>query len=195
MKSNKRDSRGVSDKVIVASASSNIPRYFTDFLKNGENRTRLIESIKEEFIKNSKDYLDVLKSDMIIYSLDGTAIKITRNDATEVAELSSNQEEADTKLLLHTNHALLENSNQKIILRSPSGDVDVNILCLAIFPLQTERIWVDYGAGEHRHILRLNSIDMNDEKKLELLGFHAFTGLMTTSLHFFVVEKKSHGRL
>ena len=137
MKSNERDSRGVSDKVIVASASSNIPRYFTDFLKNGENRTRLIESIKEEFIKNSKDYLDVLKSDRIILSLDGRAIKITINDVTEVAELSSNQEEADTKLLLHTNHALLENSNQKIILRSPSGDVDVNILCLAIFPLQS----------------------------------------------------------
>ena len=35
---------------------------------------------------------------------------------------------------------------------------------------------MDYGAGEHRHILRLNSIDMNDEKKLALLGFHAFTG-------------------
>ena len=90
---------------------------------------------------------------MIIFSLDGTCIKITRNDVAEVAELSSNQEEADTKLLLHTNHALLENSNQNIILQSSSGDVDVNILCLGTFSLQSERIWVDYGAGDHRHIL------------------------------------------
>ena len=67
LKSNEQHSRGVSDKVIVASASSKIPRNFTDFLKNGENKTSIIELIKEEFIKNSKDYLDVLKSDMIIF--------------------------------------------------------------------------------------------------------------------------------
>ena len=37
-------------------------------------------------------------------------------------------------------------------------------------------MWVDYGIGDHRHILQLNSIDMDDEKKLALLGFHAITG-------------------
>ena len=86
---------------------------------------------------------------------------------------SSNQKEADTKLLFHTNHVLHENQNQNVVLQSPSGDVDINILCLAMFPLQADRMWVDYGTGDHRHILKLNSIDMNDEKKLALLGFHA----------------------
>ena len=36
--------------------------------------------------------------------------------------------------------------------------------------------WVDYVAGDHRHILTLNSIDMDEERKLALLGFHATTG-------------------
>ena len=35
---------------------------------------------------------------------------------------------------------------------------------------------MDYGTGDHCHILKLNSIDMDDENKLALLGFHAATG-------------------
>ena len=54
---------------------------------------------------------------------------------TEETQLSSNQEEADTKLLLQANHVLHENQNQNVVLRSKSGDVDINILCLAMFPL------------------------------------------------------------
>ena len=40
----------------------------------------------------------------------------------------------------------------------------------------SERMWVDYGTGDHCHILNLNSINMDDEKKFALLGFHATTG-------------------
>ena len=42
-----------------------------------------------------------------------------------------------------------------------------------MFPLQAERMWVDNGTGGHRHIPKLSTIDMDDEKKLALLGFHA----------------------
>ena len=101
------------------------------------------------------------------------------------------QEEADTKLLLHVNHVLHENQNQNVVLRSPSGDVDINILCLAMFPLQTERMWMNYGTGDHRHVLKLNSIDMDDEKKLALLGFYATTGNDYVSSFFRRGKEKS----
>ena len=55
-------------------------------------------------------------------------------------QLSSNQEEADTKLLLYASHVLHKSQNRNVVLRSPSGDVDINILCLAMFPLQAERM-------------------------------------------------------
>ena len=126
--------------------------------------TRLIELIKDGLIKNSQEMLELLSSEMIYFSLEGVCLKITRETVTEETQLSSNQEEAGTKLLLHANHVLHENQNQNSALRSPSGDVDINILCLAMFPLQAERMCVDYGTGDHRHILTLNSIDMHDEK-------------------------------
>ena len=60
---------------------------------------------------------------------------------------------------------------------SPSGDVDINILCLEMFPLRLKECgWTMGGTGDHRHIFKLNSIDMDDEKKLDLLGFHATPG-------------------
>ena len=77
LKNNKRDSRGVSNKVIIRSASSSIPRNFTEFLKNGDNKTRLIELIKGEFIKNSQEMLELLSSEMICFSLDGVCLKLT----------------------------------------------------------------------------------------------------------------------
>ena len=113
---------------------------------------------------------------MIYSSLDDVCFKITQDMVTEETHLSSNQEEANTKLLLHAKHVLHENQNQNVVLWSLSGDIDINILCFAMFPLQAERMWVDYETGDHRHILKLNSINMDDEKKLALLGFHATTG-------------------
>ena len=53
---------------------------------------------------------------MIYSSLDGVCLKITQDTVTEETKLSSNQEEADTKLLLHAKHVLHENQNQNVVL-------------------------------------------------------------------------------
>ena len=42
LKSAERSQRGKASKVIIRSAKSNIPRNFSDFLKNGEDKERLI---------------------------------------------------------------------------------------------------------------------------------------------------------
>ena len=140
LKNNERDSRGVSSKVIIHSASSRIPRNFTEYLRNGDNKTRLTELIKDELIKNSQEMLGLLSSEMIFLSLDGVCLKITRDMVTEETQLSSNQEEADTKLLLHANHVLHENQNQYVVVWLPSGDVNINMVCLAMFPMRAERM-------------------------------------------------------
>ena len=68
LKNNERDGREV--KVIIRSASSRTLRKFTEFLKNMDNKTRLIGLIKDELIKNPQDMLDLLSSEMI-YSCEG----------------------------------------------------------------------------------------------------------------------------
>ena len=130
LKDPERARRGVAGKVIVQSSLSKIPRNFSEFLKNGENKTRLIQLVWDVIARNRIEILEQLKCNELLYSMDGICHKISSETIAVMQELSSNQEEADTKLLLHANHALSLNSTKAIVVRSPSGDVDIDILFL-----------------------------------------------------------------
>ena len=100
-KDSERKKRGVSEKVVIRSAQSKIPRNFSHFLKNGDNKTRLIEIIKEYLVDNKQEVLNRLDCNEIFFSVDRLCYKVTDTDVNLVDCLSSNQEDEDTKLLLH----------------------------------------------------------------------------------------------
>ena len=75
---------------MISSSSSKIPGNFTDFLKNGDNKTRLIELIKDELVKNSKEILSKLSCEIIYFSMD-ICVKISERCSGKVSELVSNQ--------------------------------------------------------------------------------------------------------
>ena len=139
---------GAADKVIVKSSQSKIPRKFVVFLKNGDNKTRLIEILKDEFVANRSALFDKLNCQQILFSMDKLCYKSADSDVVVVEELSGNQEEADTKLLLHVKHALDDSDNASVIVRSLSGDGDV--LFLGMFTIQPDQIFVDYRSGKSR---------------------------------------------
>ena len=190
LKDPEREKRGVADRVIVKSPQSKVPQNLANFLKNGENKTRLIEIVKEELAANKETLLQKLQCRRIMFSMDQLCYEITTSGVAVVEQLSSNQEEADTKLLLHAAHSLSENADGSVVVRSPSGDVDINILFLSVFLQNPEKILIDYGRGDSRKILQLSSIDMSDEHKKALIGFHSFTGNDYVSSFF--RKSKSH---
>ncbi len=108
--------------------------------------------------------------------MDGICRKISFEAIDVIQELSSNQEEADTKLLLHANQALSQDPAKAVVVHSPSGDVDINILFLSMFEENSDKIHIDYGTGKNCRILSVGSMDMSRELKTALIGFHAFTG-------------------
>ena len=64
-------------------------------------------------------------------------------------------------------------------MRSPSGDVDIQVLFISTFLEESEqkRIYIDFGNGKYRKILHdLDSADMNSDLVSAFTGFHAFTG-------------------
>ena len=85
-----------------------LPRNFNEFLKNGENKSRLIDLIQEVVILRKAEVLDMLGSYTLFYSNDNVCHVITKESVSISNELSSNQEEADTKLVLHTSYASLK---------------------------------------------------------------------------------------
>ena len=164
--------------VMVQSALSKMPRNFKDFLKNGENKSSLIELIRDVLIENKEEILGMLKCQEIIFSMDKVWKRITRTLVSLVDALCSNQEKADTKLLLHAKQVLDSDDRKLVLVRSPSGVVDIQVLFIPTFLEESEkkRIYIDIHNGKSRKILPLDSVDMNSDLKSALTGFHAFTG-------------------
>ena len=75
-------------------------------------------------------------------------MRVNASQATTVDELSSNQEKADNKVIIHFTH-VIKAPEGSIILRSLSGQT--NIMIIAISHTDTsKRVSVDYGNGKNR---------------------------------------------
>ena len=112
----------------------------------------------------------------IYFSTDGICHYITRNNNSIIPELSTNQEEADTKLCLHTLHALATVENGYVIVRNHSGDVDVNAILVANVIPDSSRVILDIHKGKHRKAIKLSDVSLTNDDKAALIGFHSFTG-------------------
>ena len=88
----------------------------------------------------------------------------------------SNQEEADTNVILQSRQVLNVCETNQVLLRSPSGDTDILILVGSLLYDYKERIVLDNGVGNSRKLIWLGSIDISSSTRNSLLGFHAFTG-------------------
>ena len=174
IKDAERSARGSSQKVIIGSSKSKIPRDFSNFMRNKDNKTRLVEIISEVMRNNYASVLAKLRCSVINISQEDVTYCLKRSGVSIHEELSSNQEEADTKVILHCYHSMQEYSSSKVALRSPSGDTD--ILILAVSLLDINRVYLDYGKGKLRKGIWLNDLSIEEQMKEPLIGFHAFTG-------------------
>lgn len=176
IKSTERSKRGSARKIIVRSEKSKIPRDFNAFLKNGENKARMIELIVKVIVQNKVKVLSLLQSEEIFVSTENHCSRITAETIEIEQGLVSNQEEADTKVVLHCIHALNRNPGKNVIVRSPSGDTDIAVIMIGMLIENKTQCFLDNGTGNNRKGLWLSDVDMSEDAKLSLIGFHAFTG-------------------
>ena len=155
---------------------SKVPRNFNAFLCNSENKTRLISLIREVLMKRRVEILRSLKCQAICISMYNFCELLDDTNCIELPELSNHQEEADTKVCLHAINALNEDPNKNVIIRSHSGDFDINILLTSLIIDSVDRVFLDVNIGKNRKILRLSDVELSTEEKKALIGFHAFTG-------------------
>ena len=86
-----------------------------------------------EVIESNKvKILNLLRTNELFLSMENTCRLLTHSSSEDVSELQSNQEEADTRVVLHAMHALSHGGNiQPVVIRSPSGDTDIVALTIA----------------------------------------------------------------
>ena len=103
-------------------------------------------------------------------------MSISHQGAVQVPSLTSSQEEADTRMMLHCQKIATEFPSAKITIRSPSGDTDIVVVALSMLLQFAKRIVLDDGNGENRRQILLADVDLEEDVLSSLIGFHAFTG-------------------
>ena len=79
-------------------------------------------------------------------------------------------------MILHCEHALKSSEVGNVVIRSHSGDTDINIVAASLITDDAGRVLVDYNTGGNRKVLCLGHLELNDLEKSALIGIHSFTG-------------------
>ena len=132
-------------------------------LKNAENKARMIELVVRVIKRNAVKVLTLLNSEEIFISTDNDCSKITAESVDTEHKLVSNQEEADTKVVLHSIHALNRDQVRNIIVRSPSGDIDIIVIMIGLLLDKQTRCFLDTGSGNNRKGLWLSNVDISED--------------------------------
>ena len=171
-----RVQRGISSKVMIRSPKSKVPRDFKAFLNNGDNKTKMIEIMFQVIIDCKAKVLNLLRTSELLLSKENYYKSISLLAVKDVPELQTNQEEADTRVILHTLHIASSDADISTTLRSPSGDTDILVLAVSLLHQFKDRVYLDNGIGSNRRVIWLGSIDFSEQRRKALIGFHAFTG-------------------
>ena len=175
IKAGERLKRGSSSRLLIKSVKCRTPQNTAKFFSNNDNKNSLItltfNYIKEHPIR----CLNILKCDYVVLSGDSYCEIVTPTNCECCDDLKSDQEEADTKVVLHALNVLASSSDDKVCIRSPSGDTDIFVIALGLIE-DLGRIKFDYGNGTNRKELWLDGISLSYDQRQALIGFHAFTG-------------------
>lgn len=174
IKSGERLKRGSGSRLLIKSMKCKTPQDIGKFFTNNENKSRLI-NLTFEFIKeNPQKCLGLLGCNVITLSSDTYCVTVTANGNVHNDDLKSDQEEADTKVVLHALD-ILASSPGNVCIRSPSGDTDILVVALGVI-VERSRVKLDYGNGSNRKHVWLDCISLPVDQRQALIGFHAFTG-------------------
>jgi hypothetical protein len=184
IKGTERERRGISSTQIIGGPMTKLPRDFSTFLHNSENKKNLIKFPLGQWQRC--DYSDLFNNRIIFFVCEADCYCLEASNgsiiSSPVPELQSSQEEADTRIILNLLYETKSSNGDKtIIVRSPDTDVLVLLVYYAVFTNCC--ILFDTGVGNKRRLLSVRKIlsGIGNETAKVLPGFHAFTGCDCTS--------------
>lgn len=169
---------GGSTVVKILGPNQKVPRQFKKILSVGKNKEALIEFFFDYVTK--LEHLPTAMNEVSFYIAHG---KVCHNinlnelgflESSEIEELYTDHEEADTRLVLHANHAAIH--HRHVVVRSP--DTDVFILLISLKSSIPSSLMFDTGTQNHRRVISIDNVvdGLGPSLSEALIGFHAFTG-------------------
>lgn len=184
IKRQSREKRGdfaSAGQIQIVLPSAPAPNNWNDFLKIGYNKEQLAKCYTKYMVSNPTPSVTMYVSG----GLGDSTIGISQDSVGEVQRLCSNQEQADTKLILHA-IAAAEDGASIIVVKSP--DTDVLVLLLHHRPLiKAKELYLLTGregkyASLRRYIPVHHIFDkLTKQQHSILLSIYCISGCDTTS--------------
>ena len=175
LKESTREKRGQGIRRKVSSQTK-LPGNWLDFLRDPLNKEELFTFLTKKIEEFS------WPPDKAVYVTSGQAVSSLGSSSTMD---SCNHEEADTRMVVHVQHALQQGA-RSVIVRTVDTDVIVILAgvfhdLLVIQPLAD--IWVAFGMGKKYRFYHINHIckSLGEPRSQALPMFHAYSGCDTTS--------------
>lgn len=192
IKAAERSRRGEQKMVSISICHDSVPvpKNWNDFLSNINNKNELVNYIIQVWSRS----LHRIPTGVSLFC-SAKEVCILRSSSHQNCEkLTSNQDEADTRLILHAADALSE--SELVVIRSV--DTDVIIIVLHHFhSVLNERSEKDVimliGMGQHKRYISLYQLATNIPPaiSINLLSLHALTGCDSVSSIFRVSKKRA----
>ena len=173
----RRQAKGGCLSIANIEGCQTCPRQWQRFLSDGNNKEKLISFLVNEWA--SQEYLGKLsEKELFVTSRDKCYKICVRNSEILrkiVLALECTQEEADTRLLLHANHAAVS-GHEKVKIKS--SDSDVEVISIALQHKIAARIYILSGTKHRMRLIDISEINtkLTQEVCDALLGLHAFIG-------------------
>ena len=183
IKAFERTRRKAADPLMIniSGPQTMIPKQWSKFMSSSKNKSVLTAFLCKDWTEKCPALIPEGKQFVIGGGFqDNTfTVCIDRQDATPIQELFSNQEEADTCMLLHANHC--KEICDRIVIWSP--DTDVAILCVHFQEKIGKEIWFKTGVKDKSRFIPTHEISRSIGTALSetLPAFHTLTGCDSTS--------------
>ena len=128
-------------------------------------------------------YRTTLTGEALFVTCERDCYEITSQAANIVDELSSTQEEADTRLIVHVSHAARSGYKAVVV---ASEVTDLFLLCQAFKHFIPASLYVKCGTQTRTRYVSISDVvpAVGGELSKCLIGMHAFTGCDTECLHW-----------
>ena len=184
IKAGEREKRGESEalEVKIYGPATPLPKQWDKYMTNVQNKRNLCDFLVESWCQHGPTALEE-GYELVIgggFADNLRAVSVKKGACENIAELFSDHEEADTRLLLHASHA--SRTFSRIIIQSP--DTDVATLCTAHFDkLRCDELWFKTGIRDKIRFIPVHQVcqQLGPSLCAALLGFHALTGCDSVS--------------
>ncbi len=185
IKDMERQRRGASGgkATHVITGNTNVPNY-RKYMRSNGNKSALCKFVSNYIVTAAPQRLHPDDSIILAGGFDqGEEVKsICTAGVSRLTSLYSNQEEADTRIVLHAIH--LAESYSRIIVRSDDTDVQVLLIYYASKGMfGSSLVYMHAGHGTRERFIPINKVAKNLGKDMSscLPACHSLTGCDTTS--------------